>query len=249
MRRIMAVWLTIVLTVLLGNTGAFAEKPDVSGSASVGVFSNYVWRGQKLSNAYVIQPSVGITYNGFGVSLWSNIDSDFGDEMEITETDLTIDYAFDIDKFSLDTGLIYYGLEGAADTAEIYASVSYDTLLSPSLTLYYDIDEGDGGFLVFSIGHSFSLPKDISLSLGASASVNLDNEVMGYDSGGDTFTNFYNGELSASLSIPVTGSITLEPMIAYSFPLSNDAEDAIMGISDDGDRDIFYGGITLSLSF
>jgi len=249
MRGLKILVLALVLTLTVGVSGVFAEGPKVSGSASVGVFSNYVWRGQKLSNSYVIQPSVGITYNGFGANLWSNIDPDFSDELEITETDVTIDYAFDIDRFSFDVGLIYYGLEGAPDTAEIYATVSYDTILSPAVTLYYDIDEGDGGFAVFSIGHSFVLPKDMSLNVGASASINFDNEVMGYDSNGDTFTNFYNGEISASLSIPVTGSITIEPMVAYSFPLSNDAEDALRAISDDGDKDIFYGGITISLSF
>jgi hypothetical protein len=38
-------------------------------------------------------------------------------------------------------------------------------------------------------------------------------------------------------------------MIAYSFALSNDAEDAMEVISDDGVNDIFYGGINLSLNF
>ncbi len=249
MRRLKVMVLAMVLSLAVSVPWVFAEAPKVSGSASVGVFSNYVWRGQKLSNSYVIQPSVGITYNGFGINLWSNIDPDFGDDLEITETDLTIDYAFDVEKFGFDVGLIYYGLEGAPDTAELYATVSYDTLLSPSLTLYYDIDEGDGGFAVFSIGHSFELARKIALNLGGSVSINFDNEVMGYDSEGDTFTNFYNGEVSASLSIPVTGSITIEPVVAWSFPLSNDAEHALSAISDDGDKDIIYGGITLSLSF
>lgn len=44
-------------------------------------------------------------------------------------------------------------------------------------------------------------------------------------------------------------AITLTPKIAYSFPLSNDSKEAIKNISDDGDKDIFYGGINLTLSF
>jgi len=39
------------------------------------------------------------------------------------------------------------------------------------------------------------------------------------------------------------------PKIAYSFPLSDDAKDAIKNISDDGDKDIFYGGVNVTLSF
>ncbi len=249
MKTLRVIALTIVLVFTLGIAGVYAEGPDVSGSASAGVFSNYVWRGQKLSNSFVIQPSVGITYGGFGANLWANLDSDFGGDFKHTETDLTLDYAFSADKFSFDVGYIYYALEGATDTQEIYASASYDTLLEPTLAIYYDFDQGDGAFLVASIGHSFDLPQGLSLSLGASASYNLKNEVMGYDSGGDKFNNFYNGELSASLSIPITKAISIEPMVAYSFALSNDAEDAIEAISDDGDSNIFYGGATITLSF
>jgi hypothetical protein len=51
------------------------------------------------------------------------------------------------------------------------------------------------------------------------------------------------------LNIPVYKAITVTPKIAYSFPLSDDSEDAIKSISDDGDKDIFYGGINVTLSF
>jgi len=63
------------------------------------------------------------------------------------------------------------------------------------------------------------------------------------------YSGFHNGEVSASLRIPVMKSFTLTPKMAYSFPLSNDAKDAMKTISNDGDKEIFYGGINLSLSF
>jgi hypothetical protein len=102
---------------------------------------------------------------------------------------------------------------------------------------------------VAAIGHSFALPNDISLDLGASASMDLDNKVMGAAPDGEEFSDFYNGELSAALSIPINDTFSVSPMIAYSFPLSNDAEFAIESISFDADDDIFYGGVTLSASF
>ncbi len=239
--------MVLILTVFLSI--AFANGPQVGGSASVGIFSNYVWRGQKLSNSYVIQPSVGITYNGFGANLWANYDSDYNDQGEHTETDLTLDYSFNYERFSFDAGYIYYALEGVDDTQEVYFSVSYDIVLNPTLTVYYDFDEGKGGFVIASVGYDFELPYKSTLSLGASASYNLNNKVMGYDSVGDDFSNFYNGEVSASLSIPVWKTVTVEPSIAYSFPLSNDAEDALQSIGDDGDDDIIYGGVTITLNF
>ena len=223
-----------------------AEETETSGYASVDVMSNYVWRGQKLSNSWVVQPSVGITYAGFGANLWANYDTDLS---EHNETDLTLNYNFSVDKFSFDAGYIYYALDGVDDTQEFYLSVGYDLLLSPTLTIYYDFDEGNGAFIVASIGHSFDLGKDIPLEVGASASYNINNKVMGLDKDGDDFSNFYNAELSSSVSIPITKVLSVTPKVAYSFPLSNDAEDAISSISDDGDKDIFYGGINLTLSF
>jgi hypothetical protein len=85
--------------------------------------------------------------------------------------------------------------------------------------------------------------------LGASASYNINNKIMGFDEDGNDFSNFYNGELSAGLSIPITKAISITPKVAYSFPLSDDAEEAIKNISDDGDKDILYGGINVTLSF
>lgn len=230
--------------VLMPRWGMAAET---SGSASVDFMSNYVWRGQKLSNSMVVQPSTGITYGGFGANLWANYDSG---TKEHNETDLTLNYANSVDKFSYDVGYIYYALEGSEnDTQEVYVTVGYDVILSPSLTVYYDFDEGDGAFIVASVGHTFELPRKLSVDVGASVSYDAGNSVMGTDSDGDDINAFYNGEISASLTIPVTDAISVGPMIAYSFPLSNDADDAIEAISDDGDSHIVYGGINVSLSF
>src|SRR4030066_1664945 len=88
----------VVLMILIGvgfSGNVYAAEPKVSGNASVDVMSNYVWRGEKLTNSWVIQPSVGITYGRFGSNIWANYDSDSkideGDEHgEFSETDLTL---------------------------------------------------------------------------------------------------------------------------------------------------------------
>lgn len=256
MRSLKIMFITMVLVFCFSIGSLYAEELKVSSSASVDVMSNYVWRGQKLSNSWVVQPSVGITYGSFDVNLWSNYDSDRAEATskdtgygEFTETDLTLNYNFSVNKFNFVTGYIYYALDGANDTQELYISTGCDILLKPALTVYYDIDEGNGAFIVASIGHSFELAKGYDLNLGASASYNINNKVMGLDKDGKDFSNFYNGELSSSLSIPVWKAITVTPKVAYSFPLSNDAKNAISSISDDGDKDIFYGGINMTLSF
>lgn len=252
MRRVKV--LIVALMVLMISAGSlYAEEPKVSGYGSVDVMSNYVWRGQKLSNSWVLQPSVGITYGSFGANLWANYDSDStideGDgHGEVTETDLTLSYSKSFGKLALTGGYIYYALNGFNDTQEVYVSASYDTLMKPTITVYYDYDEGDGAFVVASIGHSIPISK-MTLNLGASASYNIENKVMGFDKDGDRFSNFYNGEVSASLNIPVYKALAITPKIAYSFALSNDAKDAISSLSDDGRRDIVYGGVNLTWSF
>ncbi len=241
MRIFKVIFFTVVMVLTINMAGAFAGDNKTEGSASVGVFSNYVWRGQKLSNSLVVQPSVSISYD--------NLDSDYSDDFEHTETDFTLDYALSMKKLNFNIGYIYYGLEGAADTQEVYLSIGYDLPLNPVITVYYDFDEGDGGFAVLSVGESIEIASGISLNLGASASYNLNNRVMGTDKTGDEFSNFYNGELSASVTIPIGKSLSIEPSVAYSFPLSNDAEDALRAISDDADTDVLYGGLTVTVSF
>jgi hypothetical protein len=251
--RISAVVLMVLLSIVFtGNI--FAAEPRVSGTASVDVMSNYVWRGQKLTNSWVVQPSVGILYGSFGANIWANYDSDSKiDESdghgEFSETDLTLNYSFSVEKWNFSTGYIYYAFTGANDTQEVYLSTSYSTLLNPSLTIYYDYDEGNGAFVIAAISHSFEVFKGTNLKLGASASYNINNKIMGSDEDGNDFSNFYNGELSAGLSIPITKAISITPKVAYSLPLSDDAEEAIKNISDDGDKDILYGGINVTLSF
>src|SRR4030042_6973056 len=135
----------VVLIILLNMVFAgsiFAAEPKVSGNASVDVMSNYVWRGQKLTNSWVIQPSVGITYGSFCANIWANYDSDSkideGDgHGEFSETDLTLNYSFSVEKWNFSAGYIYYAFTGANDTQEVYLSTSYSTILHPSLSIFY----------------------------------------------------------------------------------------------------------------
>jgi len=231
------IFVLLLATLTLSGILSFpANAVETSGSASIGIYNSYMWRGFELHEDVAVQPSIGITYGGFGANLWSDYNTD---TKEAVETDLTLNYTHSIDKVGLDIGYIYYGLDGAADTQEIYLAVSYDTLLSPSLTLYYDFDEFNGTFIVASIGHDIPVNKDIAVSLGASASYNS-------DSVGD-YSALHNGEISVSTSMPVKGAISISPMVAYSFTLSDDAEDAVKNA--DGDNNFFYGGVSAEVSF
>lgn len=258
MKKGLIVMALIAAAVMGISEGASAaEEPKVSGFASVDVMSNYVWRGIKVSNSWVLQPSVGIGYGGFAANIWGNYDSDVAEATsngdtghgEMSEVDITLSYTKSINKLTLGGGYIYYAFDGFNDTQEVFVTATYDTLLSPALTVYYDYDEGNGAFIIASIGHTFKLPKDMSLKLGALASYNIENGIMGFDEDGDKFSNFYNAEVNAALTIPVTKALSISPKLAYSFAISNDAKDAMNKLANDGRHDILYGGINLTLSF
>jgi uncharacterized protein (TIGR02001 family) len=233
----------LAATLALPRLSTAAEG---EASASLGFYSNYVWRGQTLSDGIVAQPTAGLSWKGLGVNIWANYD----EELEsVTETDFTLNYAGNYEKLSYDVGVIYYGLESIKDTTELYLGLSYDVILAPYATLYYDFDEGDGAFLVLGIGHSFPVTEGIGIDLGADVTVNLDNAIMGLDENGETFSGFYNADLTAGTSIPFAGAWSFDVLLAYSFALTDDSKAAISGASVDGEKDVFWGGAGVTLAF
>jgi hypothetical protein len=49
------------------------RTPAVSGSVTADLLSHYVWRGLRLSDGVVLQPSAGFETHGFAVNLWWNL--------------------------------------------------------------------------------------------------------------------------------------------------------------------------------
>lgn len=49
------------------------RAPAVSSSVTADFLSHYVWRGVRLSDGLVLQPSVGVETHGLSVNLWWNV--------------------------------------------------------------------------------------------------------------------------------------------------------------------------------
>jgi hypothetical protein len=165
----------------------------------------------------------------------------------MNETDLTLNYTMPVGPVSLTGGFIHYDFDGS-DTQEIYLTGSLAVLLNPSLSLYYDIDDGKGGFAVLAVSQAFPVGP-ISLTAGGSVGFNLGDKAMGLNADGEDFTGLYYGEVSLATSIPIFGHVSIDPRIAYSTALGSDGEDAITAISADGKKDIFYGSIAVTAAF
>lgn len=277
-------------TKLAAQAPAPAEdKP--TGEAAVSFLSQYFWRGYELSrNSIVVQPSLTVGYKGFSAILWGNMDTrayyagtqnDKSYGSTWNETDFTLSYSKTLGMFNLGAGYIYYALGALnpdapkrADAQELFVTAGLNTLLSPTLTVYKEVDHYRNWYFLLGVSHAFELNKTVSLKLSATGSyllstyadATLFNAGAGYggypkfDSTGsatnDKFSNFHDGNLTVSLPIKVAKNITLTPSVSYIFPLSDDAKQEMKGqgmkgaaSANDRDSSFIYGGLTASLTF
>lgn len=254
------------------------EKTTITGEVAAGVLSAYIWRGQEMTrHGLVVQPSATFGYRGFSFNVWGNIDTrpySAGDDKyspHLSETDVTLSYAHKFSIVSLGAGYIYYGLgalypggNDPLDSQEIFVTVSVDTLLTPTLTLYKEIDHYHQWYATLGISHTFALHELVGLKLAGQISYLKSEDETTYpkfDSDSlattDKFNNFHDATVTISLPVTVTKNITITPLLTYVFPLSNDARYEIKarGLqgtlypSDKDSSSFLYGGVILSFAF
>jgi conserved hypothetical protein, proteobacterial len=212
----------------LGLSQPAAAAIEVEGDVYVGVWSKYLWRGFNLSDSRpTIQGGIDLISGGWTLSTWHNWQLTSGDNYksgEMNETDVIISYAHDFgDLVSVNVGNIWYGLDGAEDTNELFAGLTVNTLLAPTVNLYWDWDAADeeGLYFTFDVSHTFELMDKLALNLGALVSYNLHSDY----SVGD-YSGFHNYELSASLDYALTDQLTLSPTFIFSSGICSAAKDA-----------------------
>jgi hypothetical protein len=266
------IWIGLLAFGLLIGSAfyAAAEENPVTGSASLGIFNKYIFRGYELSDSSVIlQPAMSLAYKGFSASFWGNIDSDEHATQSFTpdspgqksfnETDLTLAYSRSFGPISLTGGFIYYGTRYASETEEIFGSVSYETYGTPTFAVYQDIDSYPGTYLNLSLSHSLKVWREVTLDLGASAGyfIGESNYWDTYNSStgaytGKKYSAFHDGMLSAGLTFPFGKFLTVQPIVQYWFPLSGEAGRKVDGNSYNPNGyldDNFVFGVNTKFSF
>ena len=179
------------------------------------------------------------------------------DKTNWNETDLTFSYTHDLGPVKLTGGYIYYALEGADDSQELFLKVAGNMLLSPTLAVYREIANYPGWYFNLGIGHSINLTKEITLDLGAAigSQISDTDKIVKYNSNGQPTSDKYNslhlhdGNFSVGLTIPFGKYFSVKPVLYYSMALSDDAKNRIRGTSLSDKNDFLYGGITLTASF
>lgn len=217
------------------------EPSPVTGSASLGVYNQYIFRGYEIGKSgLVIQPSLSASYKGFTMTLWGNLDTNQRDTKTATfskqfqkgwdETDFTFSYTYTLNKLSLTGGYIYYGTRYADETQELFITGTYDIISKPTLSIYQDIDSYKGTYINLSFSHSIPLNKTVTLDLGASFGYFIGESnywktfqpSTGMYSGAK-YQGFHDGMLKAGLTIAVTKAFLIQPTVQYWFPLTGNA--------------------------
>jgi hypothetical protein len=245
----------IVVVELCGSMSVFSQEKFGVG-VSADFYEKYIWRGQNLVDDWVFQPSASVSYMGFTGKAWGNLDLTNVNNYsgEFTEVDLSLDYTgqfpgMDILSYSL--GFIYYDFPftgGADDTWELYWGLALDVLLNPSVRVYHDVDEADGGAYVSTgVGHSFEnvieLAPEVTVGVDLAASWGWGNSSYNKVYWGVNGSKAQDMVLSASFPIG-RGTWKLSPSVNYVSLLSDDIRNANTKGSDN-----LFGGISLSTSF
>ncbi|MCX7794219.1 MAG: hypothetical protein N2257_07450 [Thermodesulfovibrionales bacterium] len=266
--KIFKTLILVIATLSIFTVRSYGED-KVTGSASIGVYNRYIFRGYEIGSSAVVQPAVSISYKGFSATYWGNIDTeekrtqsfvpDREGQKSFNEVDLILSYTYPLGKLSLTGGYIYYNTKYTSETEEFFISLAYDTILKPVLTIYRDINEYVGTYINLTLAHSIALSNKISLDLGASASyfAGEDDYWNTYESStgaytGEKYRAFHDGMVKAGLTIPVADSLTVQPVVQYFFPLSSKAKRIVDGNSynPNGHLDeTFVTGVNVTLSF
>ena len=143
------------------------------------------------------------------------------------------------------------------DSQELFVTLAGNVLLTPTLTVYKEIDHYHQWYFLFGVSHTFELTKMIGLKLAGSLSYLKSEDASTYPKYNDNaqpttdkFSNFHDGVLSVTLPVTPFKHVTIAPTASWVFPLSDDAKNEMKGRSKNGnDYNFLYGGVNLSFSF
>ena len=113
-------------------------------------------------------------------------------------------------------------------------------MLTPALTIYFDLEGSSAWYASLGISQSVTVSEGMALDLGAQ---------VGFMDDGDTYSALHNGLISASMSFTINDYVSVTPELYYSFALTSDSELMIAGGSVDAEDDHLFGGVSASFAF
>jgi hypothetical protein len=205
-----SVLVSLVLIVFAISVKAQETESKTAFDAKMDIYSNYIWRGSKLSAGPSLQPSVTFTAGGLTLGVWGAFDGH-----GYAEADPYISYSFPFglslgvtDYYSPNLGLFEFSDTTGSHAIELNAGFALGGL---SLNANYIVNEAggiasQGGDVYVQAGYDFSA---FNIFLGAGNGW--------YTSDGDfNICNIGIGtskeiKITDSFSIPVTGQVIVNP--------------------------------------
>lgn len=198
--------------------------------------SDYYFRGVQLADSF-IEAAIDYSDGDFYLGVWTAQPFSAADDDTLygNEIDFYGGYGIALsDSIALDVGLTAYVYpelaEGDTATYEGFIGVAFDTVLSPSVYVYYDVTLE---VLTFegSLGYSVAIDESSSLDFGVSAGLVSPDE-------GDS-AMYYTASVGYGLSVAENASFSAS--LNY-----QDGESELTGGNWDGG---FYFSVGLSASF
>lgn len=248
MRNVVA--MCAVAAVSAVATARAGEASPVEAEFGLDVMNQYVWRGMLQHEDTAFQPSFTLSSGGLSANVWADLsEEDMFDE--IFEIDYTLSYGFSpSEAVDAEVGYIHYTFDDSASyTGEVYASIGFPTLmLSPSATLYYDIDEVEGAYLSLGAEHSMPLGENAELTLSGAVGFMDAEQAEAYMVDDDTKESadeagIADASLTAAIGMDLTDALSMSVSGAYSVLVDDEYREKM----DDDDN--FTFGVHFSYSF
>jgi hypothetical protein len=249
-------FLVFCLCIVLCGAQASIAEDKIDFEITADYFGKYIWRGQNLSDDPVFQPGLTIGYGNLTAGIWGNMDltNINGNSGDFSEVDYSIDYSSDlpgIEGVGYSIGFIYYDFPGTTtkDTTEVYWGLNFDLPLSPSITVYHDVDEAEGSYISMAFGHSIEkigeLGPDIPVGMEIGTSVGWGSGSYNKYYWGTNQSKMQNIAFSVAFPMEIAGW-SVAPSLNYVTLLSDDIRNADTYGTD---SDFFFAGISISKSF
>ena len=234
----------ILISFIILKCGAntvFAAN-DIALNITADYATKYIWRGQNVSNRSVFQPTVSLNKYGFTGSFWGNMDLTGQNEhrFEFIELNYILDYSATvpgIEGLDFSIGTIHYQFPNTSfkPTTELYGGISLDAPLTPSITVFSDVDETDGTYIQAAIGHTIekiaTFSNDCYCGLRLGCGIGWSNSA--YNTYFFGINDGKSNDLVFSAGFPICmGKWTIKPGIYYSMMLS----DAVRSATDKSDN-------------
>ncbi len=142
-------------------TPLVAQAQDISVSTSIDYVSEYVFRGVTLESE-AIQPGVEVAIGDFSAGVWTSTGLGSNSLADTDEVDFYAGYSFGLSEgLTASAGGTWFHYPDAQDTFEASLGLALDSVLSPSVTAYYDFTL-EGFTLEGGVSHSLPVGEKTS---------------------------------------------------------------------------------------